>query len=90
MINLKGLFGRKWLWLNFKVLYRQSPGETEENYEKLSQDSQSPGRDTRGNEAQFMIMLKNKGNDDNNNANIIYIILYYILHRLLGLHHVGL
>jgi hypothetical protein len=34
MMKWKG-FERKRLWLNFKVLNRNSPGETEENHEKL-------------------------------------------------------
>jgi hypothetical protein len=29
-------FGRKRSWPNFNVLYRHSPGGTEENYEKTS------------------------------------------------------
>jgi hypothetical protein len=31
-------------WFNLKVLSQYLDGRTEENYENLSQDSQSPGR----------------------------------------------
>jgi hypothetical protein len=31
-------------WPNVKILYRPSPGETEETTKTLSQDSQSPDR----------------------------------------------
>jgi hypothetical protein len=41
MMNWKGL-GRKWYWLNIKILTQNSPGGSEEN---LSQDIRSPGRD---------------------------------------------
>jgi hypothetical protein len=37
-------FGTKQLWLN-QVLSQHLPGETEENYENLSQDSQSQEED---------------------------------------------
>jgi hypothetical protein len=43
MMYWKGI-GRKRRWPNFKVLSRQSPGQTEENHGKLNQDSRSPGR----------------------------------------------
>jgi hypothetical protein len=33
MMNWKE-YGRKWMWLNFKVLSWHSPGRTEENNEK--------------------------------------------------------
>jgi hypothetical protein len=42
-MNWKG-FGRTQSWPNFKVLFRHSPGGTEENHEKtVNQDSPSPG-----------------------------------------------
>jgi hypothetical protein len=41
MMNWKG-FGRKQSWHNFRVVCWRSPGGTEENHEKLSQDSRSP------------------------------------------------
>jgi hypothetical protein len=40
MLNWK-VFGKKWSWPNFEVLYQYSPGGTEE----LSWDSQSPCQD---------------------------------------------
>jgi hypothetical protein len=43
MMNWKG-FGRKQSWSNFEILSWHSPGQTEENQEKL-QDSQSAARD---------------------------------------------
>jgi hypothetical protein len=44
MMSLKG-FGRKLSWHNFKALSLHSPGGTEENYKKLTQDSRdlNPG-----------------------------------------------
>jgi hypothetical protein len=36
-------FGRKWPWLNFKVLFRHLSGGTEENHKHLKQDSRSAG-----------------------------------------------
>jgi hypothetical protein len=44
MMNWKRL-GRKPSWPNFKVLFRYSPGGTEESTKTVIQDSQSPGRD---------------------------------------------
>jgi hypothetical protein len=35
MMNWKG-FGRKFSWSNFKVLFRNLPGGTVENHEKVS------------------------------------------------------
>jgi hypothetical protein len=43
MMNWKG-FRRKSPWPNFKALLWHSPGGTEENHEKLSQDSWSLGQ----------------------------------------------
>jgi hypothetical protein len=37
---------RNWSWPNFEVLSWNLPRGTEENYKNLSQESQSPGRDT--------------------------------------------
>jgi hypothetical protein len=42
MMNWKE-FCRKRSWLNFKVLYRHFPGQTDENHKNLNQDSRSPG-----------------------------------------------
>jgi hypothetical protein len=42
MINWKGC-GQKRSWPNFKALFQQLPGGTDENHEK--QHSRSPGRD---------------------------------------------
>jgi hypothetical protein len=42
MMNWKG-FDRKQSWPNFKEVSQNSPGGTEENQEKLDQDSRSPG-----------------------------------------------
>jgi hypothetical protein len=44
MMNWKG-FGRKWSQPNFKVLSWHLLRGNEENHEKASQDSWSPGRD---------------------------------------------
>jgi hypothetical protein len=38
-------FGRKRSWPDSKVLFRHSPGESEEKDESLSQGSRSPGGD---------------------------------------------
>jgi hypothetical protein len=43
-MNWRG-FGRKRLWTNFKALFPHSPEGTEENHEKVSEDSLSAGRD---------------------------------------------
>jgi hypothetical protein len=42
LMNWK-VFSRKRSWSNYKVLFRHSPGETEENHENLNHDSRSPG-----------------------------------------------
>jgi hypothetical protein len=44
MMNWEG-FERKRSWPNLKVLSQNLPGEPEENHKKLSQESQSLGRD---------------------------------------------
>jgi hypothetical protein len=43
MTNWKAF--EKWWWPNFKVLFWNLPGGTQENSKNLSQDSRSPGQD---------------------------------------------
>jgi hypothetical protein len=39
-----GIYGRKNVWAQFKVLFQNLHGRTDRNHKKLSKDNQCPGK----------------------------------------------